>query len=304
MRARSLRSLALATLVCVLAVLVACVTAEVKSARAALEAARAAGKDKQCSAEFQAAEDLVRRAELLCNQCKPGEANALAADAQSKISALCPAKAVAPPPPAPAPAPPPPSEPAPTVSLTASLSSLDEGACTNLNWSTSNATSVSIDPEVGSVGPNGSKQVCPTTTTRYTLNANGPGGSRSDSTTINVKAKPTDKLTIHVNFDTNKSDIRKADVADLNKAEAFVRKYSSCKIEIDGYTDSTGNDKINIPLSERRAEAVKKWLLDHGAGSGDTITTKGYGASNPVASNKTAKGKFQNRRAELLAFCQ
>jgi OmpA-OmpF porin, OOP family len=301
MRARP-RFLALAGLVCVLAVLVGCVTAEVKSARSALEAARAAGKDKECPAQFQAAEDLVRRAELLCNQCKPGEANALAADAMSKINALCPAKP-APPPPAPA-APPPPAEPAPTVSLTASLSALDAGACTNLNWSTSNATSVSIDPEVGSVGPSGSKQVCPTTTTRYTLNANGPGGSRSDSTTITVKAKPTDKLTIHVNFDTNKSTIRKADLADLNKAEAFVRKYSTCKIEIDGYTDSSGSDKINNPLSERRAEAVKAWLIGHGAGTGDTITTKGYGSSNPIASNKTAKGKAQNRRAEVLAFCQ
>jgi outer membrane protein OmpA-like peptidoglycan-associated protein len=306
MRARPLRSMALAGLVCVLAILVGCVTAEVKSARSALEAARAAGKDKECPAQFQAAEDLVRRAELLCNQCKPGEANALAADAMSKINALCPAKAAPAPPPAPAtpPPPPPPAEPAPTVSLTASLSSLDAGACTNLNWSTSNATSVSIDPEVGTVGPSGSKQVCPTTTTRYTLSASGPGGSRSDSTTITVKAKPTDKLTIHVNFDTNKSAIRKADVADLNKAEAFVRKYSTCKIEIDGYTDSTGNDKINNPLSERRAEAVKKWLIDHGAGSGDTITTQGFGSAKPIASNKTAKGRFENRRAEILAFCQ
>jgi OmpA-OmpF porin, OOP family len=301
MRARP-RFLALAGLVCVLAVLVGCVTAEVKSARSALEAARAAGKDKECPAQFQAAEDLVRRAELLCNQCKPGEANALAADAMGKINALCPAKP-APPPPAPA-APPPPAEPAPTVSLTASLSSLDAGACTNLNWSTSNATTVSIDPEVGSVGPSGSKQVCPTTTTRYTLNANGPGGSRSDSTTITVKAKPTDKLTIHVNFDTNKSDIRKADVADLQKAEAFVRKYSTCKIEIDGYTDSSGNDKINNPLSERRAYAVQKWLLDHGATGADQMTVKGFGSSNPVADNKTAKGRSENRRAEVLAFCQ
>jgi flagellar motor protein MotB len=63
-----------------------------------------------------------------------------------------------------------------------------------------------------------------------------------------------------VNFDTNKSDIKKSELADLQKAEAFVKKYSTCKIEIDGYTDSTGNDKINNPLSERRAEAVQKWL--------------------------------------------
>src|SRR4029450_10652918 len=184
MRARP-RFLALAGLVCVLAVLVGCVTAEVKSARSALEAARAAGKEKEGPAQSQAAEDLVRRAELLCNQCKPGEANALAADAMGKINALCPAKPAPPPPPAPAA--PPPSEPAPPLSLPASLPSLDAGACTNLNWSPTNATSVSIDPEVGSVGPSGSKQVCPTTTTRYTLNANGPGGSRSDSTTITVK---------------------------------------------------------------------------------------------------------------------
>ena len=89
MRARPLRFLALGALVCVLAVLVACVTAEVKSARAALEAARAAGKANQCPTEFAAAEDLVRRAELLCNQCKPGEANALAADAMSNLAILC-----------------------------------------------------------------------------------------------------------------------------------------------------------------------------------------------------------------------
>ena len=305
MRARPLRSLALVGLVCILAVLVGCVSAQTKSARAALEKARADGKANQCPTEFAAAEDLVRRAELLCNQCKPGEADAVAADAISKINALCPPKVVAAPPPPPAPAPPPPpAEPAPTVSLTASLSSLDAGACTNLNWSTTNATSVSIDPEVGSVSPSGTKQVCPTTTTRYTLNASGPGGTRSDSTTITVKPRPTDKLTIHVNFDTNKYAIRKADLADLQKAEAFVRKYSTCKIEIDGHTDSTGNDKINDPLSERRAEAVKQWLIEHGAGSSDTITTQGFGSHKPIADNRTAKGRAQNRRAELLAFCQ
>jgi outer membrane protein OmpA-like peptidoglycan-associated protein len=151
--------------------------------------------------------------------------------------------------------------------------------------------------------------VCPSSTTTYTLTATGPGGSKTSTATVGVAAKaappkPTDKLTIHVNFDTNKSDIKKDDLADLQKAEAFVRKYSTCKIEIDGYTDSTGNDKINIPLSERRAGAVQKWLLDHGATASDHITTKGNGASNPVASNKTAKGRAENRRAEILVFCE
>ncbi len=78
----------LAGLVCVLAVLSGCVTAEVKSASEALEAARSAGKDKECPSEFAAAEDLVLRAKLLCNQCKPSEANTLAADAMGKIQGL------------------------------------------------------------------------------------------------------------------------------------------------------------------------------------------------------------------------
>jgi outer membrane protein OmpA-like peptidoglycan-associated protein len=290
-----------------LLVFTGCYTAQVRSAADALDAARKAGKDKECPGEFDAADQMVRRAEALCQTCQTKEANALAADAMAKINALCPAKAVAA---APAPAPPPPpSAPSPTASLSASPSSVDAGGCSTLTWSTSNASSVSIDGGVGSVDSSGSRQVCPGSTTTYTLSASGAGGSRTSSATVSIAAKatppkPTDKLTIHVNFDTNKSEIKKSELADLQKAEAFVRKYSTCKIEIDGYTDSTGNDKINNPLSERRAEAVQKWLLDHGATASDHMTVKGYGSSNPVADNKTAKGRAENRRAELLVFCE
>lgn len=307
MRAPVRRLWVLAGLVCLVAVLSGCLTAEVKSASAALDAARAAGKATECPNEFAAAEDLVRRAELLCNQCKPSEANALAAEAMGKINALCPAKVVAAPPPAPAPAPvttPPPTSAPPTASLSANPGTVDAGGCAELTWSATNSSSVMIDPEVGSVGPSGSRRVCPSNTTRYTLTVNGPGGTRSADATVAVKPKPTDKVTIHVNFDTNKYNIKASQEAELRKAEAFVKKYGTCKIEVNGYTDSSGNDKINQPLSEKRAESVKKWLVDHGAPSGDSITAQGFGASNPVASNSTKAGKAENRRAEILAFCQ
>ncbi|MGE5412856.1 MAG: hypothetical protein ACM3NW_01675, partial [Syntrophomonadaceae bacterium] len=222
---------------------------QLPESKRAIEAARAAGKDKQCPAEFQAAEAAMKEAYKLYYACHTQEAIAKANEAIAKANALCPAK----PTPVPTPVPPPPARAAaPTVSLSAAASSVDPGSCTTLSWTTTGATSASIDPVFGGVEPNGSRQACPKETTRYTLTATGPGGSTSDSTTISVaeKPKPTDKLTIHVNFDTNKSDIRKADVDDLKKAEAFVRKYSNCKIEVDGYTDSTGNDKINNPLSE------------------------------------------------------
>ena len=309
MRARPFPVLTRIGLVGVLAILVGCTTeVEVKKARTTLEAARAAGKATQCPADFKAVEDMVTQAEGMCQNCKYDVADSLAAAAIAKTNALCPPPKPTPPPAEVRMAPPSP----PTASIAAGPASIDSGACANLTWATANATDVSIDSGVGSVSASGTRQVCPTSTTRYTLTANGPGGTRTESTSLTVTSKsqpapapkPTDKLTIHVNFETNKSDIRKADLGDLQKAEAFVRKYSTCKVEIDGYTDSTGGPKINQPLSEKRADAVKAWLLDHGATSADHITTKGLGATNPIADNKTAKGRFQNRRAEILVFCQ
>lgn len=304
MRTRALKSLLLVGLIGCLGVLSGCITAEVKAAGKAVDAARMAGKDKQCPAEFQAAEQMAAQARALCNMCKAQEANAMANEAMTKVNALCPAK----PTPAPEPVRTPPPAAAPTASLSAAPASVEQGGCANLNWSTTNASTVAIDSGVGSLDANGSKQVCPSSTTRYTLSATGAGGTRTDSTTVTVTPKaapaPTARLTIHVNFDTSKWDIRKDDHADLQKAEAFVRKYPNCKIEVDGHTDSRGSDAYNQTLSERRAEAVKKFLLDKGAVTNANITTKGFGKNNPIADNATAKGRAENRRAEILIYCQ
>jgi outer membrane protein OmpA-like peptidoglycan-associated protein len=113
-----------------------------------------------------------------------------------------------------------------------------------------------------------------------------------------------DRLVLHVNFNFNKSDIRKADIADLQKAIDFVKKYPGYKIAIEGHTDNIGSDKYNQALSERRAAAVKDYLLKHGMidTSKDVITTKGYGESKPIADNSTEKGRFENRRVEILVL--
>src|SRR5262245_59833797 len=119
MRAKRQRLLIQGGLLLVLVVLVGCVSAEVKSATSALEAARSAGKDKECAAEFQASENLVRQAESLCQTCKFEQSNALAKEVEAKISRLCPAVPKAAPAPAPAPAPEAVRVPAPTASLSA-----------------------------------------------------------------------------------------------------------------------------------------------------------------------------------------
>jgi OOP family OmpA-OmpF porin len=69
--------------------------------------------------------------------------------------------------------------------------------------------------------------------------------------------------------------------------------------EIDGHTDSTGDDEINLPLSQHRAESVKDYLVGKGVGAAN-LTTVGYGAERPVADNGTEEGKAQNRRIEFI----
>jgi outer membrane protein OmpA-like peptidoglycan-associated protein len=169
------------------------------------------------------------------------------------------------------------------------------GQCTTLTWSTQNATDVTIDPEVGKVGPSGSKQVCPKENTQYTISASNAGGSNKASTTVPVYKRTT----LNINFDTNKADIRKADLPELQKAVDFVKKYPDTKVSVVGFTDSRGTDKYNQKLSERRANAVKKYLVDTGNVKADMITAEGRGKAEPVGDNKTKEGQYQTRRVEI-----
>jgi OOP family OmpA-OmpF porin len=109
-------------------------------------------------------------------------------------------------------------------------------------------------------------------------------------------------LTLHINFDTDKATIRQADIPELQKAVEFVKQYPGRKMSIEGHTDNVGNAKYNQGLSERRAAAVKDYLLKSGVGAGERITTGGYGETKPIADNATPSGRFQNRRVELVVL--
>ncbi|EQD72573.1 outer membrane lipoprotein [mine drainage metagenome] len=78
----------------------------------------------------------------------------------------------------------------------------------------------------------------------------------------------------------------------------FSKKYPEADVNVDGYTDSTGPKAYNVKLSQRRADAVRAYLVRNGVAA-DRIHTKGYGMANPVASNKTAEGRAQNRHVEV-----
>ena len=77
-----------------------------------------------------------------------------------------------------------------------------------------------------------------------------------------------------------------------------MKRNADVSVTIDGHTDNTGSDKVNIPLSVRRAEACKKYLVSKGI-SAERMTTAGFGSTQPVADNKTAEGRQKNRRIEI-----
>ncbi len=99
-------------------------------------------------------------------------------------------------------------------------------------------------------------------------------------------------------FDTGKYEIKTDSLADINASVAVLEKNPSMRIIIQGYTDNVGSAKYNQILSEKRAEAVKLYLVQKGIDA-KRLTTQGFGFSSPVATNKTQQGRALNRRVEL-----
>ena len=110
-----------------------------------------------------------------------------------------------------------------------------------------------------------------------------------------TKAYTTENLLI--NFKTDSAQIEALSFAKIKKFSKFMISNPAKKAEIAGYTDSRGKEAYNMGLSQRRADAVAVQIIKNGV-SAKRITAKGYGESDPVASNKTPEGRRANRRIE------
>ena len=82
---------------------------------------------------------------------------------------------------------------------------------------------------------------------------------------------------------------------------SIINEYVDYDLKMGGHTDNVGNDASNLALSQSRVDAVKAYLVSKGV-SDNRITATGFGETMPIADNKTAKGKEQNRRVELELF--
>ena len=100
-------------------------------------------------------------------------------------------------------------------------------------------------------------------------------------------------------FDSGKHTLRPLAREKLAKISGIVLAYPALTLGIEGNTDSVGGDDYNQDLSERRAESVRSYLAEQGVPA-SSMTAKGLGKTQPVASNDTADGRQQNRRVELI----
>jgi OOP family OmpA-OmpF porin len=193
----------------------------------------------------------------------------------------------------------------PTVSFSGNPASVKQGECATLTWSSTNASKVSIDQGVGNVDPGGSKQVCPGSTTQYTITAGGEGGSQTASMTVSVITLVTKVMTFTeaALFESGKSDLKPEGKEKIKEyREQAKDEFSRAdKVMITGYTDNVGEPGFNSKLSLQRAEAVRDYLASLGADT-KKFQVSGAGETTPIADNSTAEGRAKNRRVEVAVI--
>jgi len=120
-----------------------------------------------------------------------------------------------------------------------------------------------------------------------------------------LKAQQTNRglvLTVgDVLFATGRAEVAAGGMRSIDKLAEWLKKNPTRNLLIEGHTDNTGSEDLNMKLSQQRAEAVRDQLVSRGVGA-DRITTKGYGPKYPVVANDSASGRQQNRRVEVVVL--
>lgn len=112
------------------------------------------------------------------------------------------------------------------------------------------------------------------------------------------------RVELDVKFDFDKAVVRKESYKDIQDLASFMQQYPSTTTVVEGHTDSVGTDQYNQRLSERRAQAVRKVLVEQYGISSSRVASVGYGESRPVADNATEAGRQINRRVEAEVEAQ
>jgi peptidoglycan-associated lipoprotein len=211
-----------------------------------------------------------------------------------------------------APPSPPPPQLAPTASLTANPNTISPGQSTTLTWNTEHATDITID-QLGKVDASGSRTMQPSQSTTYHLVAKNAVGTQEATARVTVvqAAPPPPAQTSDQGdamlFSQNMQDVFFAyDSYDIEpqyqkvlQADArFLQQHPRIKFTIEGHCDERGSTEYNLALGQRRANAVKQYLVSLGV-NGDTLTTTSWGKEKPFCSQSTEECYAQNRRGHF-----
>lgn len=127
---------------------------------------------------------------------------------------------------------------------------------------------------------------------------------RKELTGTGVQVRKVDEMIYlvmpgNITFNTNEAYIKQSFQPVIVSIAKVLKKFDKTAVQVNGYTDNTGSDAINNPLSVKRANAVADFLKIQGVAA-NRIIANGYGSANPIASNATAAGREQNRRVEVV----
>ena len=200
----------------------------------------------------------------------------------------------------------------PVLNFYASKEEVNAGEKVTLYWNSNYADEVIIE-NVGKFGPNGSIEVKPEVTTEYKAIAQGKGGIDTKTITIRVIQSAgnitEENLSVEeifkneikdVFFDFDKYNLRPDAVETLKKdAYVLIHKLPNVKIIIEGHCDERGSEEYNLALGDKRANAVKEFLIKEGVDP-SRIRTISYGEERPFALGHNEKAWALNRRAHFV----
>lgn len=239
-------------------------------------------------------------------QYKRNSALVTAAFAAFLVITGCHHKQAAVPPP---PMPPEASMAAPTASISATPEAINPGQSAVLNWTTTDATTVSIEG-IGEVPTSGTKTVSPTATTTYHLTAQGDGGSADATATVTVSAAQQtatsgtmteaefEQFVKPVFFDYDSYSVRPDAQQAVTQNAAFLQQHPDVKVLIAGYCDDRGSAEYNLALGQNRANSARSALVQAGISS-SRIRTISYGKEKQFCTEQNESCWQQNRRAQF-----
>ncbi len=136
----------------------------------------------------------------------------------------------------------------------------------------------------------------------YSQNFEIPSDTSYQEITNNISLEPIEKGTKvvlnNIFFESGRASLKPISYVELNKAVDLLKDNHSMVIEIGGHTDNVGSDALNLSLSQKRADAVRQYMILAGIEE-NRVQSKGYGETQPIADNNTSEGKAKNRRTEF-----